>query len=113
MTSVTVTSLSFGLIGLLFIGISIPLMQGRVPPNRFYGFRTRKTLSDPKIWYEVNRISGNDLFLGGAVITISSIIMLLIGQQWSREQVVVTLMLITIFAVSGGALHTYILSRRM
>ncbi|HEU4510246.1 MAG TPA: SdpI family protein [Pyrinomonadaceae bacterium] len=113
MTSVTVTSLSFGLIGLLFIGLSIPLMQGRVPPNRFYGFRTRKTLSDPKIWYEVNRISGNDLFLGGAVITISSIIMLLIAQQWSREQVVVTLMLITIFAVSGGVLHTYILLRRM
>lgn len=113
MTSVTVTSLSFGLVGLLFIGLSIPLMQGRVPQNRHYGFRTRKTLSDPKIWYEVNRISGNDLFLGGAVITISSIIMLLIAQQWSREQVVATLLFITIFSVGGGALHTYILSRRM
>ena len=113
MTSVTVTSLSFGLVGLVFIGLSIPLMQGRVPPNRSYGFRTRKTLSDPKIWYEVNRISGNDLFLGGVVITISSIIMLLIAQQWSREHVVATLLFIMICSVGGGALHTYILSRRM
>ena len=111
--SVTVTSLSFGLVGLFFIGLSIPLMQGRVPPNRYYGFRTAKTLSDPRIWYEVNRISGNDLFLGGAVIAISSIIMLLIGQQWSREHVVATLLSIMIFSLSGGALHTYILSRRM
>jgi uncharacterized membrane protein len=111
--SITATSLMFGLVGLLFIGLSIPLMQGRVPPNRSYGFRTRKTLSDAKIWYEVNRISGNDLFLGGAVITISSIIMLLIAQQWSREQVIATLMFIMVFSVGGGALHTYILSRRM
>ena len=113
MTSVTTTTLVFGLLGLLFIGLSIPLMQGRVPPNRCYGFRTRKTLSDPKIWYEVNRISGNDLFLGGVVITISSIIMLLIAQQWSREHVVATLLFIMVFSVGGGALHTYILSRRM
>lgn len=113
MESVTATSLIFGLLGLVFIGLSIPLMQGRVPPNRCYGFRTRKTLSDPKIWYEVNRISGNDLFLGGIVITISSLIMLLIAQQWSREQVVATLLFIVVFSVGGGALHTYILSRRM
>jgi hypothetical protein len=111
--SVTVTSLSFGLAGLFFIGLSIPLMQGRVPPNRYYGFRTAKTLSDPRIWYEVNRISGNDLFLGGVVVAISSIIMLLIAQQWSREHVVATLFSITLFALGGGALHTYILSRRM
>ena len=113
MTTVTVTSLSFGLVGLLFIGLSIPLMQGRVPPNRYYGFRTAKTLSDTKIWYEVNRISGNDMFLGGAVITLSSIIMLLIGQQWRREQVVATLLLIMIFSLVGATLHTYILSMRM
>jgi uncharacterized membrane protein len=113
MMSITATSLMFGLVGLLFIGLSIPLMQGRVPPNRYYGFRTAKTLSDAKIWYEVNRISGNDLFLGGAVITISSIIMLLIAQQWSREHVVATLLFIMVFSLGGGALHTYMLSRRM
>jgi len=68
MTEVTVYSFLFALTGLLFVGLSVPLIQKRVPPNRFYGFRTPKTLSDPKIWYEVNHISGIDLFLAGALI---------------------------------------------
>ena len=46
-----------GGVGLLFIALSIPLIQERVPPNSTYGFRTAKSLSDSKIWYAINRIS--------------------------------------------------------
>lgn len=42
---------------LLFV-VSIPLVLGIVPRNRYYGFRTRKTLTDDKIWYEANRFGG-------------------------------------------------------
>lgn len=38
----------------VFIGISIPLIQKRVPPNRWYGFRTSKTLRSAEIWYPAN-----------------------------------------------------------
>ena len=47
--------------------ISIPLILKRVPPNRLYGVRTAKTLSDSTTWYKVNRF-------GGWAILISSII---------------------------------------
>jgi hypothetical protein len=40
--------------GLLFVGLSIPLLRGKVAPNPWYGFRTRLTLGDPDIWYPVN-----------------------------------------------------------
>jgi len=113
MISVTVTSLLFALVGVLFVGLSIPLMRNRVPPNRYYGFRTPKTLSDTKIWYEVNRISGNDLFVAGAVITISSLVMFALAQEWRREHVAMTLLLIMVFSVVGVACHGFIVLRRM
>ncbi len=34
--------------------VSIPLILRRVPRNPVYGYRTRATLGDDKIWYEAN-----------------------------------------------------------
>jgi len=113
MISVTLTSLLFALVGVLFMCLSIPLIRNRVPPNRYYGFRTPKTLSDAKIWYEVNHISGNDLFVAGAVITISSFVMLAVGQDWRRERVAITLLLIMVFSLVGVTCHGFSVLRRI
>jgi uncharacterized membrane protein len=113
MSPVTTASLLFAFVGILFVGLSLPLMQNRVPPNRYYGFRTTKTLSDPKIWYEVNRISGNDLFVAGALITISSVTMLVFAQGWKREHVALTLLLVMVLSLVGVAWHGFSVSRRM
>jgi uncharacterized membrane protein len=113
MISVTVTSLLFALVGVLFMSLSVPLIRNRVPPNRYYGFRTPKTLSDAKIWYEVNHISGNDLFVAGAVITISSLVMFAVGHDWRREHVAITLLLIMVFSLIGVAWHGFIVLRRI
>ena len=59
MTQAALYSLAFCGVGLLFVVLSIPLIQERVPPNSIYGFRTAKSLSDPNIWYAINRISGS------------------------------------------------------
>ena len=45
-------------IPLAFLAVSTLFIQGRIPPNRFIGFRTEDTLSDPEIWYPVNRAMG-------------------------------------------------------
>jgi hypothetical protein len=44
--------------GTLLAGLSIPLIACIVPPNGWYGFRVRKTLTNPEIWYPVNKRSG-------------------------------------------------------
>ncbi len=46
--------------------LGIPLYFRKVPPNRFYGFRTGRTLSDPQVWYEVNRVTGGWMVITGA-----------------------------------------------
>lgn len=113
MPSVIGTTLLFGLVGILFVGLSIPLIQNRVPPNRFYGFRTPKTLSDPKIWYEVNHISGNDLLVAGALITSSSLMMLVLARTWHPDQVALTLLLIMVLSLVGVLVHGLVVLRRM
>ena len=113
MTKVTLYSLLFAGVGLLFIALSVPLIQERVPPNSSYGFRTAKSLSDPKIWYAINRVSGVDLLIAGALITLGSVAMLILGQHLQPAQVVLPLFLLMVFTLSGAALHGYFVLRRM
>ncbi len=51
----------------LVILLGLPLYFRKVPPNRFYGFRTGRTLADPRVWYLVNRVAGGWMVLTGAV----------------------------------------------
>jgi uncharacterized membrane protein len=37
---------------------SVPLVAGAVPPNRYYGFRTRRTMADRELWFRANRFAG-------------------------------------------------------
>ena len=46
---------------------SAPLMLKLVPPNRGYGFRTRRTLADSGLWYRANRFAGCALFIASAI----------------------------------------------
>lgn len=59
--------------GLLLALISIPLVQRRIPPNLFYGFRIPRTLNDPRMWYNANAYSGKRLFVVGIVIAIAAL----------------------------------------
>jgi uncharacterized membrane protein len=43
---------------IIILIVSIPLVMGWIPRNRFYGVRTRKTLSDERVWYAANRFGG-------------------------------------------------------
>lgn len=74
------TNLLWILAGMAFIAISIPLILEKVPPNRWYGFRVKKTLSDEKIWYVANRIAGYDLLIAGVVVLTTAIITALLVQ---------------------------------
>ena len=113
MSQATLYSLLFGGVGLLFIALGVPLIQERVPPNSTYGFRTAKSLSDPKIWYAINHIQGRDLLMAGALITLGSVAMLFLGQGLSRLKIVLPLLILMVFTLSGAALHGYIALRRM
>lgn len=113
MSEVTMFSLLFALVGLLFVVISIPLILGKVPPNSFYGCRTTKTLSDPKIWYEANRISGQDFCISGILVFVASLVMLVFGQGMNPDHAVVTLLSVLLLSVAGTVWHGLSVIKRM
>jgi uncharacterized membrane protein len=49
----------------LAILFGIPMALQFVPPNRYYGYRTQKTLSSPSLWYRANRVAGWAMLLSG------------------------------------------------
>jgi hypothetical protein len=51
--------------GLLTASLAVPLMRRKVGPNALYGFRVRRTLEDPAIWYDANAFAGRCLFYVG------------------------------------------------
>ena len=68
--------------GLLFVAISVPLIRQQVRPNRWYGFRTPKTLSSPEIWYPANRAAGIDLLVAGVVIFLACVVLAIVGRRY-------------------------------
>ena len=75
-------ALVFIALGLLQIGLALPLIGRRVPPNAFYGYRVRQTLTNPDLWYPVNEYAGRLLALVGVVgIPLAVIIALVPGMR--------------------------------
>jgi uncharacterized membrane protein len=69
----------------LFIGLfAVPLMFCLVPKNRFYGFRTPKTMSDDKLWYRANRFGGGLVLASSAIYLLFAMIFPMTGSQDSR-----------------------------
>jgi len=84
---------AFILIGLLFIGLSIPIMRGRVPPNRWYGLRIKATLDNPNVWYPANAYAGK-LFCATGVITAVAAVVCAMIPGISDDAYVITIIMI-------------------
>ncbi len=61
-------------LGALFVGMAIPLVLRRVPPNRWYGLRVPATLADEHVWYEANVVAGRDFIKAGVVTILAGLL---------------------------------------
>ena len=69
--------------GVLLIAAGIPMWLRRVPRNALYGVRFASTLSDDRIWYEINARCGRDLVGIGAGYLALLGAAFLFGRSWS------------------------------
>jgi|GEM_PF-497135 len=65
--------------GILFIVISLPLLRGSIPMNRFYGFRISKAFKSDANWYAVNKYGAKTLILWSIVMIASGVLFLFVG----------------------------------
>src|SRR5688572_7531439 len=68
----------FAASSILLIALAIPMIQEKVKPNWFYGFRTPKTVNNPHIWYPANKRAGWWLVGMGITMLLLSLILPLI-----------------------------------
>jgi len=59
----------------LFALIASPLALRRVRPNVVYGFRTRATLADERLWYEVNARYGRVQLAGSLAGAVAALVL--------------------------------------
>ena len=109
----TVTiSLIFVGVGALFVAVGYPLLRGRVPPNYWYGYRTRWTLSDEEVWYRVNRVTGRDMIEAGFAVLVVSLTLLAFSRRMNADTATVVLLFVMLAGVARMVVHGQGESRR-
>ena len=99
--------------GAVLAGVGVPLLLGRVPPNSWYGCRTSRTLSDERVWYAVNRVTGRDLILAGVFVVLSSLAVFAFGHGLGPDAAAAVMVSVILLSVAGMALHSFRMSRRL
>jgi uncharacterized membrane protein len=105
--------LVFVAVGVVFAALGVPLWRGRVRPNFWYGCRTRRTLSDERVWYAVNRVTGRDMIFAGACTAASAVAVLLFRRDANNDVTTLVLLCVMLLAVFAMAFDSARTSRRM
>jgi hypothetical protein len=61
--------------GMILAGLSVPLVLQKMPPNGFFGLRSRATVNNPKLWYKINAFAGKRLLATGLATALGSIVL--------------------------------------
>jgi uncharacterized membrane protein len=94
----------FTAVGVLLLGLSIPLVRRRVKPNALYGLRVPATFADEWVWYEANARSGRDLMVLGVVQIALALLLALVPGITEDEYGVTNAALIGVGALLCGVI---------
>jgi uncharacterized membrane protein len=72
-------------IATVLLAFSIPLVNGKVPPNQIYGFRTAKTLANAKTWFEANAFAGKASIVCALIMFALTITYLVMARRWHTQ----------------------------
>jgi uncharacterized membrane protein len=88
MSSDILTGLLLIGIGALFVLGGLPLARGKVSRSPFFGYRTRTTRQDDRIWYPVNTMMGIWLIWAGALAVIIGVLLLVLHNHEDAQRLV-------------------------
>ena len=109
----TFAALLFIIVGVIYIGLGIPLLLGRIPPNAWYGCRTQKTLSSEEIWYPVNRVTGRYLIISGVAVILSAFVVFIFRRSLGPNHGAVILLAVLMLSVFGMVVESLRAQRRL
>ena len=104
--------ITFMVTGLLFIGMSIPLIKRKIKINHWYGVRLPQTMKNESVWYTVNEIMGKYILVFGIIIFVLSIILFLIP-LFTELMSVIILSIISMVGAIGMAMRSIKISNQI
>lgn len=87
--------------GGLLVLLSLPLLRNQIAPNGLYGFRVKKTLENPEIWYAVNQHFARRLLWTGLVVMIASALLYLVPGLSEDQYALAILVVLLGFLLTG------------
>ena len=103
----------YAVMGILLLLASLPMIMQRVPPNRWYGFRTPRTQADPKVWYPANRIAGQFLAFAGLLIELATLGVALLHKQMTPATGATILIVVGIGSITVASVLSFLALRRI
>src|ERR1044072_8987741 len=103
----------YAVMGIVLILASVPMITERVPSNRWYGFRTPRTQSDPKVWYPANRIAGQYLAFAGLLIELATLGVALLQKQMTPATAAIILLVVGIGSITAATVLSFFALRRI
>ncbi len=108
----TIEILIYG-IPLLFLALAAPMTLGLVPPNRFYGMRTDKTLSSPEIWFPANRAAGWFMVAAAAIALCINLALVSARPDWVTMRNALWLAVGNTVPIVAAAVASHLYVRRL
>lgn len=56
--------------------VSLPLLRGKIPPNRWYGARFKKSFESDENWYRINAYSAKQLIRWSIPVLVAGLVAL-------------------------------------
>jgi uncharacterized membrane protein len=107
------TPVAYFILGMVFVALGVPLVQRRIPRNRWYGFRVRKTLATDAVWYAANEVAGRDMIWAGTIVAIVALASM--GLAGTAEPATVAMVNLGVFAVAmvAASVHSFQAVKRL
>jgi|GEM_PF-4162459 len=68
--------------GMVLVGLALPLVWGKIGPNRWYGFRVGVAMRSRAYWFAINRRWALGQIWVGVLMSLSAGLGLALGQVW-------------------------------
>lgn len=86
-------------LGLLMIGLGLPLAKERVKPNILYGFRLKRAFESEEAWYAINRVGGSAMVRWGIAVCVVALSILALPLDGNDALIVVAAIAPALFVV--------------
>jgi len=109
----------FGLLNIvaavLIMGAGIPLIQGKIKMNRFYGIRIKKSVESEENWYKLNAYGGKQLVMWSVPMIIVGIFCFFVPITDRNKDVLAFLLgvLPVAFCISVSVIRIYAYAKRI